>query len=184
MPSYVLPVMIWRLRLRIVPMVLVIVGGLLGQAAGAQEGLASRSALDGGPSASAPDRSFLDGLAKDLNLSLLTTPGQSTVRLPLAPGNWSFFKSIEPYAALSPSTVKPITEAEPSLAALSRETPEDPWKGLGVGAGLKWRLSDRVDLFGQYQFMSLPGGNAPTGSPLMRRETEHPGVKAGLSIHF
>jgi hypothetical protein len=41
-----------------------------------------------------------------------------------------------------------------------------------------------VDLFGQYQFMSLPGGNAPTGSPFMRRETENPGVKAGLQIHF
>ena len=114
----------------------------------------------------------------------MTTPGHSTVRLPLAPGNWSFFKDVQPYAAFSPSTLKPITEAEPGLAAPPREAGDDPWKGLGVGAGFKWRLSDRVDLFGQYQFMSLPGANAPTGSPFMRRETETPGVKAGFQIHF
>ena len=38
-----------RLSFRILPMALVIAGGLLGHAAGAQDGLASRSALDGGP---------------------------------------------------------------------------------------------------------------------------------------
>ncbi len=84
----------------------------------------------------------------------------------------------------NPSTVKPITGAEPGLAGPLREPAEDSWKGLGLGAGFQWRLSDRLDLFGQYQFMSLPGANAPTGQPLMRRETESPGVKAGFSIHF
>jgi hypothetical protein len=169
--------------LRIVPPMLVIATGLLGQTAGAQEPRVSKDALDGAPSVAAPDRNFLDSLAKNLNLSLVTTPGQSTVRLPLTPGNWSFFTDVQAYAALSPSTVKPITEAE-GLSAPAREPGEDPWKGLGVGAGLKWRLSDRVDLFGQYQFMSLPGGNSSTGSPFLRRETENPGIKAGLQIHF
>ncbi len=165
-------------------MVLVIAGGLLGRLAGAQDGPGSGSGLDAGPAASAPDRGFLDGLAKDLNLSLLATPGHGTVMLPLAPGNWSFFKSVQPYAAFSPSTLKPLTEAEPGLSAPSREASEDPWKGLGVGAGFKWRLSDRLDFFGQYQFMSLPGANSPTSSPLMRRETENPGIKAGFQIHW
>ena len=173
-----------RRSLRILPMALVIAGGLLGRPAAAQDGPGSWSALDAGPSATAPDRSFLDGLAKDLNLSFLTTPGQGTVRLPLAPGNWSLFKNVQPYAAFSPSTLKPLTEAEPGLSAPSRDASEDPWKGLGVGAGLKWRLSDRVDFFGQYQFMSLPGANAPSSSPLMRRETENPGIKASIQIHW
>jgi hypothetical protein len=169
--------------LGIVPLVLAIATGLLGQTAGAQESRVPKDALEGAPSAAAPDRNFLDSLAKDLNLSLVTTPGQSTVRLPLTPGNWSFFRDVQPYAALSPSTVKPITEAE-GLSAPARDPGEDAWKGLGLGAGLKWRLSDRVDLFGQYQFMSLPGANTPTGSPFLRRETENPGIKAGLQIHF
>src|SRR5262245_16052043 len=116
--------------LRIFPMALVI-AGLLGGPAGAQEGPTSWSALDK-PSASTPDRGFLDSLAKDLNLSLLTTPGQGTIKLPLAPGNWSFFKNVQPYAAFSPSTLRPLTEAEPGLSAPSREASEDPWKGLGV----------------------------------------------------
>ena len=172
-----------RRWVRIVPLMLVVAAGPLGHSAGAQEARVSKDAIDVGPSAPAPDRSFLDGLAKDLNLSLMTTPGQSTVRLPLTPGNWSFFKDVKPYAALSPSSVKPITDAE-GLSAPLREPGEDPWKGLGVGAGLKWHLSDRVDLFGQYQFMSLPGGNSSTGSPFFRRETEKPGINAGLQIHF
>ena len=174
--------MIHRL-LGIVPLVLVIATGPLGQTAGAQESRVPKDALERAPSAAAPDGHFLDSLAKDLNLSLVTTPGQSTVWLPLTPGNWSFFKDVQPYAVVSPSTVKPITEAE-GLSAPARDPGEDPWKGLGVGAGLKWRLSDRVDLFGQYQFMSLHGANTPTGSPFLRRETENPGIKAGLQIHF
>jgi len=168
---------------RIVPLVLVVATGLFGQSAGAQEARASKDILDAGLSTTAPDRNFLDSLAKDLHLSLLTTPGQSTVRLPLTPGNWSFFKDVQPYAALSPSTIKPITEAE-GLSAPLREPGEDPWKGLGVGAGLKWHLSDRVDLFGQYQFMSLPGGTSSTGSPFFRRETEKPGINAGVQFHW
>ena len=168
---------------RIIPVMLITATGLLAQSAVAQESRASKDALDVATITAAPDRNFLDSLAKDLNLSLMTTPGQNTVRLPLAPGNWSFFKDVQPYAALSPSTVKPITDAE-GLSAPLREPGEDPWKGLGVGAGLKWRLSDRVDLFGQYQFMSLPGGNSSTGSPFFRRETERPGINAGLQIHW
>ena len=53
-----------------------------------------------------------------------------------------------------------------------------------MGAGVKWHLSDRVDLFGQYLFMSLPGSDASTGSPAMRRDVESPGLKAGFSIQF
>jgi len=168
---------------RIVPLMLIVATGSFGHSASAEETRVSKDAFDVGPSAPAPDRNFLDGLAKDLNLSLTTTSGQNTVRLPLAPGNWSLFKDVKPYAALSPSTVKPITEPE-GLSAPVREPGEDPWKGMGVGAGLKWHLSDRVDLFGQYQFMALPGGNSSTGSPFFRRETEKPGINAGLQIHF
>jgi hypothetical protein len=176
--------MLVRLWLRTLVMVPFVVGGLLVHMATGQEGLPANDAIDGGPGPAKPDRSFVDGIAKDLGFTLLANPGQTGLRLPLAPGDWSFLKGVRPYAAVSPSTVKPITGDEPGLAVPFREVAEDPWKGLGLGAGFQWHLSDRLDLFGQYQFKPLPGGNAPTGSPFMQREIENPGVKAGLSIHF
>ncbi len=107
---------------------------------------------------------------------------EATVKVPLAPSDWSLLKDVQPYAALSPSTARVLNDA--TLSAANRDAADEPWKGLGVGAGVKWHLSDRVDLFGQYLFMSLPGSNASTGSPLMRRDVESPGLKAGFSIQF
>src|SRR5262249_15981079 len=131
----------------------------------------------------ANDFSLLEG-SKDLALTF-KNPGQSTLWLPLTPGEWSLFKGMRPFATFSPSTLEPITRPEPGSATTLRDpASEDSWKGLGVGAGFEWRVRDRLDLFGQYQFMSLPGANTSTGSPYMRRETESPGLKAGLTIHF
>jgi hypothetical protein len=130
-----------------------------------------------------PDKSLLGVVASDLKLNLWSGSDDRTVRVPLAPGEWSFLKDLQPYAALSPSSARSLTDA--TLSGPSREAADDPWKGLGVGAGVNWRLSDRVDLFGQYLFMNLPGGNAPAGgSPIMRRDVETPGLKGGFSIHF
>ena len=130
------------------------------------------------------DASILDAISKDLHLELWKESDDGTLKLPLAPAEWSFFREVRPYAALSPSVVRPLTDSGAALASPSRETSDDPWKGLGVGAGLKWRLSDRLDLFGQYQFMNLPGANTPTSSPFLRRDVESPGLKGGFSIHF
>ena len=175
----IMSVRFWSRTLLIVPLV---AGGLLAQTAAGQDGAPALDALDSRKGAPATDTLLLSSIAKDLGLSLLASPDQ--VRVPLAPGDWSLLKGVRPYAMLSPSTLKPITGAEPTLSGPLREPTEDSWRGLGVGAGLQWRLSDRVDLFGQYEFMSLPGANAPSGSPIMRREVESPGLKAGFSIHF
>jgi len=129
------------------------------------------------------EKSFLDSLTGDLKLNLWSRPDERTLRVPLAPSEWSLLKDVQPFAALSPSNARALTDG--SLSSAGREAAEDPWKGLGVGAGVNWRLSDRVDLFGQYLFMSLPGANSPaSGNPIMRRDVETPGLKGGLSIHF
>ena len=161
-------------------------GILVGGTATAQEALPRKDdpSFDLGPNLTSSRASLLDLIAKDVRFDLMAKPDAVTVRMPLAPAGWSLLEGMQPYAALSPSTVKPIGEGGFGLAAPAREATDEPWKGLGVGAGLQWHLSDRLDLFGQYQFVTLPGGSAPTGSPLMRRESESPGVKAGLSIHF
>jgi len=176
--------MVSRLCLRACLLVPLVAGGLLVQMVAAQDVTAARAGGSTGPGATAPDRSVLDAITKTPSFSLLASSDQATLRLPLTPGDWSLLKGVQPYATLSPSVVKPIAGAELGLAAPFHESAEDSWKGLGIGAGFQWRLSDRLDLFGQYQFMSLPGSNAPTGSPFMKREVESPGLKAGLSIHF
>ena len=158
---------------------------LWGAPAVAQEALpVTNGPADVGTQPAPPDRPSLDALARDLGLSLLAKPGETSVRVPLAPRDWSFLKGIEPYATLSPSAVKPILDASTGLAAPDRDFAEDQWKGLGVGAGVRWRLSDRLDLFGQYLFTTLPGAHEPTASPVIRRDSESPGVKGGFSIHF
>src|SRR5262245_60968004 len=173
-----------RHRFRALPLVPLIVGALLVQSAAAQGGPYPKDPLDSSQaSTKANDFSLFEG-SKGLALTS-KNPGQSTLWLPLTPGEWSLFKGMRPFATFSPSTLEPITRLEPGVATTLREpTSEDSWKGLGLGAGFQWRLTDRLDLFGQYHFISLPGANAPTGSPYMRRETESPGLKAGLTIHF
>ena len=137
------------------------------------------------PSSSRSETSVLDLIAKDVSFfDLRTRPDAVSVRFALTPSDWSLFKGIQPYLALSPSTVRPISESGLGLAAPSREVADQPWKGLGMGAGVEWHLSDRVDLFGQYQFVTLPGASASTGSPIMRRDSDNPGVRAGFSFHF
>ena len=126
----------------------------------------------------------LDLIAKDVRFDLLTRPEAVSVRLALTPSDWSLLKGIQPYVALSPSTVRPISESGLGLAAPNRETADEPWKGLGMGAGIQWHLTDRLDFFGQYQFVTLPGASASTGSPIMRRDSDNPGVRAGFSLHF
>jgi hypothetical protein len=127
--------------------------------------------------------SVLDLIAKDVRFDLMARPDAVTVRLPLASADWSLFKGVQPFVALSPSTVKPI-EGAVGLATPDREVTDQPWKGLGMGAGVQWRLSDRLDLFGQYQFITLPGASASTGSSIMRRDSDNPGLRAGFSLHF
>ena len=137
------------------------------------------------PSASRSGDSVLDLIAKDVSFfDLKSRPDAVSMRLALTPSDWSLLKGIQPYLALSPSTVRPISESGLGLAAPSREAAEQPWKGLGMGAGIEWHLSDRVDLFGQYQFVTLPGASASTGSPIMRRDSDNPGVRVGFSFHF
>jgi hypothetical protein len=130
------------------------------------------------------EKSVLDGLVKDLGLSLLSKPEDTTVRLPLAQGGSSLLGRVQPYASLSPRVIRPGADDVRGLAAPVRDPAEDLSKGVGVGAGVSWHLSDRLEVFGQYQLMSVRGRTAPTDSPLGRRDIDNPGMKGGLSIRF
>jgi hypothetical protein len=133
-------------------------------------------------SAPPPDKSFLDALAKDLGLSL-SRSSEFNLTLPLSPSQWTL-GGLRPYAVVSPRVWRPVSEGTTGLATPERETEADLSHGLGLGAGLTWRLSNRFDLFGQYLFRANPSGNSPAGNPTLRPDLDVPGLKGGFSIRF
>ena len=128
------------------------------------------------------DQTVLDSAVKDLGLTLLAKPDDTFVRLPLAPQRWSLFGRMQPYASLSPRAHAPAEEVN-GLAAPIRET-DALSKGVDVGAGLSWHLSDRFELFGEYQLLNMGGRNAQPDVPIGRRDLDAPSLKGGFSIRF
>jgi hypothetical protein len=128
------------------------------------------------------DQTVLDTVVKDLGLTLLNKPDDASVRLPLAPQRWSLFGRMQPYASLSPR-VQALPEDVAGLAAPIRE--RDTFsKGVDVGAGLSWHLSDRFELFGEYQLLNTGPRNAQPDGSTGRRDLEAPSLKGGFSIRF
>jgi hypothetical protein len=128
------------------------------------------------------DQTVLDSVVKDLGLTLLAKPDDTFVRLPLAPQRWSLFGRMQPYASLSPRAHAPAEEVT-GLAAPIRET-DALSKGVDVGAGVSWHLSDRFELFGEYQLLNMGGRNAQPDVPIGRRDLDTPSLKGGFSIRF
>jgi len=153
--------------------------GALPRSAAAQD-----TALPGldAPGVSQPDKVTLDALTKDLGLSLLSHSGGTTLRVPLAPQSWSL-GGLQPYAAVSPLAIRPGGELLPGAAAPDRSI-DDLSRGLGVGAGVTLRLSERLDLYGQYLFRAMPGNGPGNLAPTLRPDAESPGLKGGFSLHF
>ena len=89
-----------------------------------------------------------------------------------------------PYAALSPRVLRSPIDGLSGLALPDRESLTDLSHGLGLGPGFSWRLSDRLDLFGEYLFRTQPAGGVPGTSPVLRPDVEGTGLKGGFSIRF
>ena|SRR5215813_9570981 len=149
-------------------------------------GLAATVLVTSAHAQEARDRTVLDNIAKDLGLNLLSKPDDTLLRLPLplAPERWSFFGRLQPYAALSPRVYSQAVEDILGMAPPIREPGDDFSKGLGLGAGLSWHLSDRLELFGEYQFLNMGGRSSQPEGSLGRRDLDNPGLKGGFSIRF
>ncbi len=118
-------------------------------------------------------------------LGLLSTHEESTLRVSLTPGQWALSGRVQAYAALSSRVVRLGTDGVSGLAAPARETTGNVWRGLGLGPGVNWRLSDTLELFGEYRFQPGPDSGASAGRPSIRREPEiTPRMKVGFSIRF
>jgi hypothetical protein len=128
------------------------------------------------------DQAVLDNVVKDLGLGLLSRPDSTALKMPLSPSNWSFLARVRPYAAVGPR-VRTELEAPTGLALPMRETDQFA-QGVGVGAGMSWSLSDRLELFGEYQLLNMGGPGGQPDNALGRRDVETPGLKGGFSIRF
>jgi hypothetical protein len=133
-------------------------------------------------SAPPPDSTFLDALAKDLGLTLSggSEPG---LTLGLAPGQWSL-GGLRPYAALSPRVLRWVGDGMNGLAAPDYESQTDLSHGVGVGVGLQWKLSDHLDLFGQYMLRPTPRAGNIMETPTLKPDLQSPGLTGGFSIRF
>jgi hypothetical protein len=129
------------------------------------------------------DRAVLDNVVKDLGLTLLSRPSDPAVRLPLNPGGWSFFGRVQPYASLGPRVTTEIDDVA-GLAAPLRGPADEFSKGVGVGAGVNWHLSDRLQLFGEYQLFNMRGLGGRADYGFGSRDLESPTLKGGFSIRF
>jgi len=95
------------------------------------------------------------------------------LRVPLAPP-----ARLQPYVAIS----REFGEIDRStLPHRFTGSDLDPTH-VDVGTGLRWKLDPSVELFGQYDLLSLhdPAGPAERGPDLVER----PGLRGGLSIRF
>jgi hypothetical protein len=136
------------------------------------------------PSLRPPETGPLDGLARDLDLNLQSTPGEATVRVPLRARDWTLLGRVQPYAALTPRTLSPDLLDASGLTAPARESRiDDLSNGVGLGGGVSWRLSDRLGVFGEYLFVPR-GRTGPASAPSVRRDGDPPELKGGMSIRF
>ena len=162
-------------------------GGIMRSANGARSlavvlGLATSLFAPSAGATDPRDQVVLDNTVKDLGIGLLSAPDSTALKMPLAPGNWSLLGRVRPYAAVGPRVHTELDEPT-GLALPMRETDQFA-QGLGVGAGMSWHLSDRLELFGEYQLLNMGRRGGQPDNALGRRDIETPGLKGGLSIRF
>jgi hypothetical protein len=65
------------------------------------------------------------------------------------------------------------------------EDARNPRKGMEVGAGVAWKLFERVELFGEYRFLHVnPDPAESASSGLFRRDLDGPTLKGGINIRL
>jgi hypothetical protein len=151
--------------------------------AGASAGSASLeglSFLDPVPAASTSP-TFLD----TLDLSVVRDGTESTLRVPLAPRDDARAASrIVPYLSVGSSFIVD-GDARDRAATLYEDTVRAQRKSMDVGAGLAWRISNRLELFGEYRFLRMsPDPAESIGGGLLHRDVDGPFLKGGFQIRL
>jgi hypothetical protein len=117
----------------------------------------------------------------DLHLSISETPGETTVRVPLASESYRLYGLLSPYLSLGSATTLGVPWNASLVPGLQRDT--DGLDDVRLGAGMALPLSDRAQLYGEYRFLRgrIDGG---AGRSLLQREPDSSDFRAGFSIRL
>jgi hypothetical protein len=124
--------------------------------------------LAAGPTAAEPDSLVRDG-------------AESTLRVPLSRDDSRAAARLLPY--LSVGSTFPSDDPRSAPTSVYEDLRSPTRRGMDVGAGLSWRLGERVELFGEYRFLRVnPDPTEAIGGGVLRRDVEGPYLKGGFSI--
>src|ERR1700687_855326 len=117
----------------------------------------------------------------NLHLSISETPGETTVRVPLASESYRLYGLLSPYLSLGSATTLGVPWNSSLVPGLQRDT--DGLDDVRLGAGMALPLSDRAQLFGEYRFLRgrIDSG---AGRSLLPREPDSSDFRAGFSIRL
>jgi hypothetical protein len=116
-----------------------------------------------------------------LSISETQTPGETTVRVPLASEGYRLYGLLSPYLSLGVATMLGVPWSASLVPGLQRDT--DGLDDVRLGAGLALPLSDRAQLYGEYRFLRgrIDGG---AGRSPLQREPDSSDFRAGFSIRL
>jgi hypothetical protein len=122
-----------------------------------------------------------------LDISVVRDGTESALRMPLAPGDdardSARFSRFVPYLSVGANLLG-LDSGRDATGPLFEDA-RNPRKGVEVGAGVAWKLFERVELFGEYRFLHVnpdPADAASTG--LFRRDLDGPTLKGGINIRL
>ncbi len=119
-----------------------------------------------------------------LELSVVREGAESTLRVPLAGREDNRTgRRLVPYLSVGSSF---LTDSGIRDSAVPYEdATRHQQSGMDVGAGLAWKLSKRLELFGEYRFLRMnPDLTGGAGSGVLQRDTDGPFLKGGFSIRL
>lgn len=122
-----------------------------------------------------------------LDVSVVRDGAESALRVPVTPGedprDPARFGRFVPYFSLGATLLAPDSGRD--AASPLYEDARSPRKGMEVGAGVAWKLFERVELFGEYRFLHVnPDPAEAGGGGVFRRDLDGPTLKGGINIRL
>ena len=122
-----------------------------------------------------------------LDLSVVRDGTERALRVPLAPADDARdparFGRFVPYVSVGASLFLPDIGRDTTSSLY--EDARNPRKGMEVGAGVAWKIFERVELFGEYRFLHVnPDPAEAGGGGVFRRDLDGPTLKGGINIRL
>lgn len=119
----------------------------------------------------------------DFEATVVSTPVDRMVRVPLSPNADASQPRVQPYVTAGSRKSVDEDPALESARAVSYASELGRGASLKAGAGVLLKLDDRVELFGEYQFMRLQRDGG-TGAGSLGTGLDSTGFSMGLSVRY